>query len=205
MHLVVDPVSLHSGCSNVLYCTYPAPVFTATFGNGGFRTTRVRTNAQQPRQNAEPRSIFMQLLPLFILFGFSLLNALPSLFSSPPTPDPRFSFTATPRYNVERTTNGLGVKYHVNAAEFSGHPIAAELARNDRKPGPELKRFESGVERVYTSDLYAQCQRGVDSKERRKNQEVGVFGIGTDWDKVHRIDAEPIESCDELRRLGLLR
>lgn len=99
----------------------------------------------------------------------------------------------------------MGIKYHVNAAEFSGHPIAAELARNDRKAGPELKRFESNVERTYTSDLYAKCQRSVDHKERRKNQEVGMFGIGTDWEKVRRIDAEPIESCEELRRLGLLQ
>lgn len=147
----------------------------------------------------------MQLLPLFILFGFSLLNALPSLFSTPPTPDPRFSFSPTTRYNVERTTGGLGVKYHVNAAEFSGHPIAAELARNDKAAGPGLRKFESNVERAYTQDLYAQCQRGVDRKERLKNQEVGMFGIGTDWDKVRQIDAETIPSCDELRRLGLLQ
>ncbi|KIP01886.1 hypothetical protein PHLGIDRAFT_122963 [Phlebiopsis gigantea 11061_1 CR5-6] len=184
------------------------PMFSATFGPGGFRTTRVRTNAGQQRQQQqqnEPRSIFVQLLPLFILFGFSLLNALPSLFSTPPTPDPRFSFQQTARYNMERTTNGLNVKYHVNAAEFSGHPIAAELARNDKNPGPQLKKFEGNVERVYTQDLYAQCQRGVDNKERRKNQEVGMFGIGTDWDKVRLIDQERVESCEELRKLGLLR
>ena len=182
-----------------------ATVFTATFGPGGFRTTRVRTNGgQQQRQNAEPRSIFMQLLPLFILFGFSLLNALPSLFSTPPTPDPRFSFTQTPRYNIERTTGSLGVKYHVNGAEFSGHPIAAELARSDKQPGPALKKFEANVERAYTQDLYSDCQRAIDRKERLKNQEVGLFGIGTDWEKVRQIDAQPIKSCDELRRLGLL-
>lgn len=105
---------------------------------------------------------------------------------------------------MERTTNGLNVKYHVNAAEFSGHPIAAELARSDKNPGPQLKKFENNVERAYTQDLYAQCQRGVDNKERRKNQEVGMFGIGTDWDKVRRIDQERIESCEELRKLGLL-
>ena len=189
-----------------LYYTHNILVFSATFGPGGFRTTRVRTNGgQQQRQNNEPRSIFLQLLPLFILFGFSLLNALPSLFSTPPTPDPRFSFQPSARYNVQRTTADLGVKYHVNGAEFSGHRIAAELARNDNKRGPELKRFEGNVERAYTQDLYSQCQRGVDRKERLKNQEVGVFGIGTDWDKVRRIDAEPIESCEELGKLGLLK
>jgi DnaJ homolog subfamily B member 12 len=198
-------VSCQLSLFNDLVVLIVIPVFTATFGPGGFRTTRVRTNAgQQQRQNNEPRSIFMQLLPLFILFGFSLLNALPSLFSTPATPDPRFSFTPTSRYNVERTTGGLGVKYHVNAAEFSGHPLAAELARNDKQTGPGLRKFESNVERAYTQDLYSQCQRAVDLKERRKSQEVGIFGIGTDWAKVDRIDKEPIASCDELRRLGLL-
>ncbi|PSR82617.1 hypothetical protein PHLCEN_2v6050 [Hermanssonia centrifuga] len=183
------------------------PVFTASFGPGGFRPTRVRrTNAgQQQAHNAEPRSVFMQLLPLIILFGFSLLNALPSLFGSTPTPDPRFSFNPSSRYNVERHTGGLGIKYHVNAAEFSGHPIAAELARNDKQTGPELRRFEGSVEKIYTQDLYSQCQRGLDRKERLKNQEVGVFGFGTDWDRVRQIEEEPISSCDELRKLGLLK
>lgn len=156
-------------------------------------------------ENNQPRSVFLQLLPIFILFAFTILNALPSLFTSEPVPDPRFSFSHTSRYNVERTTGGLGIKYHVNAAEFSGHPIAAELARNENRPGADLRRFESTIERVYTQDLYSQCQRGMDRKERLKSQEVGVFGIGTDWDKVRKIDAQPIESCDELRRLGLLK
>lgn len=99
----------------------------------------------------------------------------------------------------------MGVKYHVNSAEFSGHPIAAELARNEQKIGPHMKKFEGNVERVYTQDLYSQCQFGLERKEQRKDREVGLFGIGTDWEKVKRINEEPIESCDELRRLGLLK
>ncbi|KAI0075305.1 DnaJ-domain-containing protein [Panus rudis PR-1116 ss-1] len=182
------------------------PVFTATFGPGGFRTTRMRGHAAQPQaRNNEPRSIFIQLLPLFLLLAFSFLNALPNLFSASPTPDPRFSFNPTPRYNIERRTEGLGVKYHVNAAEFSGHPIAAELARNEKKPGPELRRFEGNVENAYKHELFRECQRGVDRKEHRKEREVGLFGIGTDWEKVKKIDEEPIEACDELRRFGWLK
>ncbi|KAI0832066.1 hypothetical protein BC628DRAFT_1310554 [Trametes gibbosa] len=179
-------------------------LFTATFGPGGFRTTRMRTNARQDQPAAESRSIWVQVLPLLLLFAFSLLNALPNLFATPPTPDPRFAFTPTTRYNVERTTGDMHVKYHVNAAEFSGHPIAAELARNDNKPGPQLRKFEGNVERAYTQDLFAQCQRGLDRKQRQKDQEVGLFGIGTDWAKVRNIDAEPIESCNKLKSLGLL-
>ncbi|KAI0741605.1 hypothetical protein C8Q80DRAFT_1260177 [Daedaleopsis nitida] len=185
---------------------FGGPMFTASFGPDGFRSTRVRPTAQRQEQRAaEPRSVWMQFLPLFVLFAFSLLNALPNLFLTPPTPDPRFSFTPSARYNVERMTGGLNVKYHVNAAEFSGHPIAAELARSDNKPGPQLRKFESNVERAFTTDLYSQCQRGTDRKERRKDQEIGIFGIGTDWEKVKRIDQEPIESCDKLREMGLLQ
>ncbi|OSD04806.1 DUF1977-domain-containing protein [Trametes coccinea BRFM310] len=165
----------------------------------------MRTNARQEQPAAQSRSIWVQLLPLFLLFAFSLLNALPNLFMSTPTPDPRFSFQPSPRYNVERTTSDLHVKYHVNAAEFSGHPIAAELARNENKPGPQLRKFESNVERAYTQDLYAQCQRGLDWKQRRKDQEVGLFGIGTDWAKVRKIDEEPVESCEKLKSMGLLK
>ena len=102
------------------------------------------------------------------------------------------------------------MKYHVNAAEFSGHPIAAELARNggDKKAasvGPELRKFEGNIERVYKQQLYSQCQTGVDMKERRKDREVGLFGIGTDWEKVKKIDAELIPACEELRGMGLLK
>lgn len=181
------------------------PVFATTFGPG-FRATRFATNMPRARQeNAEPRSIWMQLLPLILLFAFSFINVIPSLFTTPPLPDPHFSFSPSPRYNVERHTGKLGVKYHVNAAEFSGHPIAAELARNENKPGPELYRFEKNVENVYTRELYGRCQRAIDEKERRKDREIGVFGFGTDWDKVKQIDAEPIDSCDQLRRMGLLK
>lgn len=192
---------------------YSLQVFTASFGGpGGFRAQSMRNNMRNarreaPAENNQPRSIFLQLLPLFLLLGLSLLNALPNLFASTPIPDPQFKFEQKAGYNVQRTTQRLGVKYHVNAAEFSGHPIAAELARKkkDKEPSPQLQKFESTVERVYTQKLYTECQIGVDWKERRKNQEVGMFGIGTNWTKVREIEEEPVPSCDELRKLGLLK
>ncbi|TFK39817.1 hypothetical protein BDQ12DRAFT_681271 [Crucibulum laeve] len=220
------------------------PVFTTTFGSGGFRTTRMGGGFQraQAQGDAEPRSIFIQLLPLLILFGFSLLSALPNLFSTPPVPDPRFSFAGTSKYNTEMETGGLGVKYFVNPVEFTNHPvIGAELARegikigkpavtaepteatttttpptaekpatgkktkSKKKRGPALAKFEDTVERIYTQDLYSQCQQGVDRKQRMKEAELGLFGIGTDWEKVKKIENEKIPSCEELKRLGVLR
>jgi DnaJ family protein B protein 12 len=190
----------------------------------------------------------VQLLPLLILFGLSLLSSLPSLFATPPTPDPHFAFNPTTKYNTEMETGGLGVHYFVNKGEFAGHPtIGAEMARegvkigrvleevitehnkdsNSKDPkdtkdsktktktrqvvrgkgkqrGPALSKFEDTVDRIYTQDLLHNCRSNVERKERAKEAEIGVFGLGTDWEKVKRIDAEVIESCEELKRLGVL-
>src|ERR1700685_3145310 len=100
-------------------------VFTASFGPGGFRTTRVRANRGAGQANAAPdtpRSMLISLLPLLILFAFSLLSALPNIFTEPSTPDPLFSFAPDRRFNTERRTSGLNIRYHVNNAEFSQHP-----------------------------------------------------------------------------------
>ncbi|TFY81262.1 hypothetical protein EWM64_g2757 [Hericium alpestre] len=141
-----------------------------SFGGNGFRT-RTHTNharqRQQPAEPATPRSIFIQLLPLILLFAFSFLSALPQLFTTPATPDPRFSFSPSPRFNMERHTSGLGVPYHVNSAEFSGHPLAAEIKRAGADSSavartlPALRRFEDGIDRAYTQEMYALCQRGA--------------------------------------------
>ncbi|KAJ7091418.1 hypothetical protein B0H15DRAFT_883742 [Mycena belliarum] len=205
------------------------PVFTTTFGSGGFRTTRMGgggTRQQQQQQqggNAEQRSSLIQLLPILLLFAFSLLSALPNLFSTPPVPDPEFRWARTSRYNLERHTSGMGVRYHVDPNEIMRHPVlGAELSRGgidwrkltavkdsaDRhahQPGPALAKFETNVDHIYTRKLYADCQAGHDRKVRAKEAEVGLFGIGTDWEKVKRIEEEVVTSCDELKRLGLLR
>ena len=73
-----------------------------------------------------------------------------------------------------------------------------------KKQGPALKKFEDTVDRIYTQDLYAQCRNAMDRKERAKDAEIGIFGIGTDWQKVKKIEAEVIRSCEELKRLGVL-
>jgi DnaJ homolog subfamily B member 12 len=160
-------------------------------------------------------SAWIQLLPLLILFAFSFLNALPSLFSSPPVPDPDFSFRPDAHFDTARATAGLGVQYHVNGAEFRAHPaIGAELARltaeqqergQGKGGGPAIRRFEGTVEHAYKQNLYAECQRETQKKQRRKDQEIGFMGIGTDWEKVRAIDREQVAACEVLRQMGVLR
>ncbi|KII87321.1 hypothetical protein PLICRDRAFT_55288 [Plicaturopsis crispa FD-325 SS-3] len=180
------------------------PVFTASFGPGGFRTTRVRPTQRAAERDATPRSMLVQLMPLILLFAFSLLSALPNLFAPTPTPEPRFAFAPGGRYTAARTTANMGIRYHVDEREFASHPgIAAALAAGGVKGA--LGRFEGNVERAWTQDMYAQCQRGIERRERRKEAEIGFLGFGTDWEKVRAIEKEPVESCDELRRRGLIK
>lgn len=179
-------------------------VFTASFGPGGFRTT---TNRRGPaaEEPARSRSMFLQLLPLFLLFAFSILSTLPDLFTTS-TPDPRFAFSPSSRFNVERQTSNLKIRYHVNGPEFHNHPkIAADLTAGSLRRGSTLSRFETEVEQVYTQDLYSQCQRGLNERQRRREAEIGFLGIGTDWEKVQKIETESIGSCEELKRLGIIR
>lgn len=95
--------------------------------------------------------------------------------------------------------------------------IGAELARDGGNKatsssslsstttrGPGLKKFEDRVDHIYTQDLYTRCQRGVDRKNRLKENEIGIFGIGTDWKKVEKIEKEPIEECEKLKSLGII-
>ncbi|KAF9650778.1 DnaJ-domain-containing protein [Thelephora ganbajun] len=187
---------------------FGTPMFTASFGGPGmtFTTggTRRRQGQQQQQQGAGgTRGLLMQLAPMLILFLFSILSALPNIFTTPPTPEPRYAFTPSTRYNIERATGPLGIKYHVNSQEFMSHPIAAEIARDSSKRGPQLSKFEESVERAFTRDLIVQCQAAVDRKHRRKEELIGLFGIGTDWEKVRAIDKEPLEACDRLKQFGL--
>lgn len=188
---------------------FGGPMFTASFGPGGFRTTRVHNGRPQGAAQGETpqaRSMLTQLLPLIIIFAFSFLSMLPDLFATPPVPDPGYKFTRTSRFDLERQTGNLHINYYVNSRDFHAHPkIAADVAAGQYRRGSALSRFESNIEQVYTQNLYTQCQLDVNKRERRKEAEIGFFGVGTDWEKVKRIEAETFASCEELKRLGLLK
>jgi DnaJ family protein B protein 12 len=118
--------------------------------------------AQARQQAGAPESrgsVLLQLLPLLLLFGFSLLNALPSLFAGPSYPDPQYAFTPSARYDTERSTSNLNIKYHINGAELRNHPVlGAELARagsgsSNASPGKGMSGFEDTIERTYTREV----------------------------------------------------
>ena len=169
--------------------------------------TNVCTQGAQPQDQqqkpAAPRSLVRLLYLLFALLGLFLTFALLKLFAKPHVADPSFSFEASVQFNSKRTTQRLGVQYHVNSAEFSRHPIAAEIAWSERGDGPQsmpaLRRFEENVVQAFTRETSDKCQRGLDSKQQ---QMVRAYE-GGDWEMVRQIEAETIESCEALKQRGL--
>lgn len=184
-------------------------VFTTSFGPGGFRTTRVHMGGRRPAGQAQQsemslRTMLTQLAPLLILFLFTFLSAVPSLFSSSGIADPTYSFARSARFNSGRQTQSLHVNYFVNQAEFATHPIGVELSKLTGAKNSHsslLDRFEQHVEQSYKGQMYALCQREQERQQRRKEQKMGFMGFGTDWDAIKAINAEKIESCEELNRL----
>ena len=63
-------------------------------------------------------------------------------------------------------------------------------------------RFEQGVEQSYLQRLQQMCNYEIQHRNERLQQARGFFGVGADWDKVKRIEAEVMQHCSKLRSLG---
>lgn len=189
-------------------------VFTASFGPGGFRTTRVRPAAAANAANAgeaqSPRSILLQLAPLLILFLFSFLTSLPSLFTTPSEPDPSYAFSFQPPYTSQRLTSTLDIPYFVSPTDFAAHPIWTSIPDSHKdlpKAGPssrQLSQFERSIERHWTNQMVQMCEKERDGRERRIEANSGWLGVGADWEAVKRIRQENLESCEILKAKNII-
>ncbi|KAH7105761.1 DnaJ-domain-containing protein [Auriculariales sp. MPI-PUGE-AT-0066] len=191
------------------------PVFTASFGGpgGGFRTANFggqrRPQQQQPRRPQTPAeqrwSQLMQLAPLLILFGLSLLQMIPSLFYDTPPPDPGFAFRPTRYFSEQRRTSALDIPYYVNSPEFQKHPIyqsIPEEARASDKAGASsatLYKFERGIERAHLTNT---CNIRLEEQRQKIDALSGFMGFGADWVQIRKLQAMRIPECDDLRRSG---
>lgn len=202
---------------------FGGPVFTASFGPGGFRRTYVQTGGI-PRQRragedgagnggGAPQSrwsMILQLAPLIFFFVFSILSNLSSLFSTPPPPHPSYTFTPQEPYTAPRMTSILSIPYYVSQAEFTKHPIwvsIPESARDKIQAGAvsrDLLAFERTVEQTWRNQMIRLCEREVSERERKVEANSGFLGIGADWDAVKRIRSEKLESCEELKSKRLI-
>ncbi|XP_048760298.1 dnaJ homolog subfamily B member 14-like [Ostrea edulis] len=167
----------------------PEELFNMFFG-GGFPSSNVYTHHHTHRtrqhrhfhrsENVSTDSGFtllLQLSPILLLVFLSLLS---SWFIN----DPVYSLHRSGKYDTERTTSNLRVKYYV---------------RNDFKVDfkGDLRRIERNVEEEYISNLRQNCWRERSYKEnllwRARNH--------ADARLYERAQNHPTPSCDRLQSI----
>jgi DnaJ family protein B protein 12 len=221
------------------------PAFASSGGFGGpgirFQSFGGRPRPQQGGGNRPAQAqqaAWVQLLPLFILIGFSILTQLPSLFTTSPPPDPTYAFERSAFHDLHRQTHAPAkVDYFVNTRQYATHPYFQSLLStnaevmpfkpdNDDRKSPEYSqelveqakayetlppniriprdylRFEQGVEQLYLQRLQSMCNYEIQNRNERLQRARGFFGLGADWDEVKRIEAEELQNCSKLRKLG---
>lgn len=119
------------------------------FGGPGIRFQSFGGGAPRFRQagGARPaqaqQAAWVQLLPLFILIGFSLLTQLPSLFTTTPPPDPSYAFERSAFHDLHRQTHTPAkVDYFVNTRQYATHPFFQSLL----SANPDVMPFKSAAD-----------------------------------------------------------
>lgn len=116
-----------------------------SFGGGAPRFRQA--GGARPAQAQQPA--WVQLLPLFILIGFSLLTQLPSLFMSSPPPDPSYAFEPSTFHDLHRQTHtSAKVDYFVNTKQYATHPYYQSLL----SANPEVLPFTPASSDVKSTD-----------------------------------------------------
>ncbi|CAH8666255.1 DnaJ (Hsp40), sub B, member 12, variant 3 [Schistosoma haematobium] len=161
---------------------YDADVFTMFF-NGGFPFSQVyRDHRHRPHRSRESEResnyfVYVQLIPLIILFGLSFFS---NLFVK----DPYFSLTKSNKYYMERHTGTHKVPYFVKKTfeqDFSGNII----------------HLESQVEEEYISNLRFRCFREKDYKENLLFR-ARYYGDDASYDRAMQLH---MPNCDRLSEI----
>jgi DnaJ family protein B protein 12 len=171
-----------------------APGFSsATFVGPGFRARTFNNNTARQQHNhpQQPRSgwsILLQILPLILLFGYTLFSGLLT------EETPVFSFHSTAIYTQPRMTSAHRVPYYVEPNAFIPY------LQNNYK----LSKVEQQVEVDWARILQSKC---LDEKKNQRielNKASGVvFGyIGRNEGRYQQILNQKLKSCEELKRFG---
>ncbi|KAI9321046.1 hypothetical protein BX666DRAFT_1913955 [Dichotomocladium elegans] len=146
-------------------------------------TAAAGAGAQRHRTNW---AILLQILPLLVLFGYSILSGL---FTDD---TPSFSFQPSSTHSMGRTTYSHNVPYYVNPTRFT-------KTANDQY---KLARLEQQVEIDWVRNLQHACQNERRERAARINAASGLFGIGRNEEQYQAAVRMPTKSCDEVRRFG---
>lgn len=126
-------------------------VQTFSFGPGGFRTQMGGGgfNRPRPRQGDPQTPAWLQLLPVICLVAFMFLSQLPGLFTSPPPPDPAYSFEPTVRHTVHRQTQNLKADYYVNKPDFVQSHVFQQLKESNPDLHRQLDQLDTQTDPVF--------------------------------------------------------
>lgn len=167
-----------------------------SFGGPGVRMHQFGGNRQQRRAGggaagAQGNSTanWMQLLPLLVLFGFSVLS---SLFSSGESffgsSTPSYSFEHQVPYTSPRYTPTHKIPYWVNPKQAEG-VSTQNMAQLDKK-----------AEVAYIRNLRDNCDYEYQDRERRMNDAYGFFSV--DKKAYNAAKNMRMHNCESLKQYG---
>ncbi|KAI7906842.1 uncharacterized protein BX663DRAFT_493972 [Cokeromyces recurvatus] len=173
----------------------PAGFSSATFVGPGFRARtfnrqRHYQHQQQHQQQQQQRSgwsIFLQILPLLLLFGYTLFSGLLT------DETPIFSFQSTSVYSQPRMTSTHKVPYYVEPNAFRPY------LQNHYK----LSKVEQQVEIDWVRSLQQSCLYERKQQQMKLNNARGAFGfVGRDEKRYQEALNMKLTSCEELKKFG---
>ncbi|KAI7859627.1 hypothetical protein BDC45DRAFT_220286 [Circinella umbellata] len=168
--------------------TFVGPGFAPHYyRNGAGRRAQQFQQQRQRQQNGTAGwTVLLQILPLLILFGYSLLSGL--FTDNTPT----FSLRPTNVYSQVRMTQSHQVPYYVNPSAF----------RSTEQSRAKLNRVEQQVEVDWVRGLQHTCNNERRERATRLNAAAGVFGIGRNEEQYQKALKMPMKSCEEIKRFG---
>ncbi|CEP11149.1 hypothetical protein [Parasitella parasitica] len=168
----------------------PAGFSSATFVGPGFRARTFNTGQAQQQYQPQQRSgwsIFLQILPLILLFGYTMFSSLLT------DETPIFSFQSTSVYSQPRMTSSHHVPYYVEPNAFKPY-----LANHYK-----LSKVEQQVEFDWRQSLQHACRNERKQQQIKLNNARGAFGfMGRDEKKYQEALTMQLRSCEELKRFG---
>ncbi|KAI9323063.1 DnaJ domain-containing protein [Dichotomocladium elegans] len=158
------------------------------------RSSASKTSVASSRSSGAIAILF-QILPLVILFGYSLFSGLFADYSATATSSssPAFSLKPTPLFTQARVTQRYQVPYYVNPSAF--RPMEGNQFC--------LSRVEQQVEIDWMRSLQNACQHERRERATRMNAASGtIFGIGRNEEQYQAALKMPLTSCEQARQYG---
>ncbi|BFZ56148.1 Chaperone protein dnaJ [Savitreella phatthalungensis] len=181
---------MHGGGFDSPFVSFGGPgIRVHHFGGGGFSGQTGAANAGGARNQS-----WIQLLPLIVILGFSVLSSLfSSLFGGGDSAGffnnaPGYAFSEQVPYTSIRHTPAHNIPFYVDPAQVA--PLsAAKLAQLDKR-----------AETTYIRSLRESCEWEHQDRERRMNDAYGFFSV--DKKALNEARNMKLKNCDELRRYG---